>query len=516
MMRFWRNKPGQNKSAGVQQQGHDSSKQERRLPTKVAEVREDLKRTFHECSDLVVRDIIVEGKLGGCLCFIDGMVDGESIQEHVLASLLHREDASDATALGSEAISASQVTLVETYRKALDAILAGQAVLFIEGRTEASILVVKGGARRSVEEPQTEAAVRGPREGFTENLRTNTALVRFKVKTPKLKLENFIIGEKTQTSVALAYIEGVADSKVLEQVRKRLKSIEIDAILESGYIEEMIEDNPYSPFPQVQYTERPDTAAAQLLEGKFAIFIDGTPFVLTAPVTAWSLMQASEDYYERYIIANLIRWLRIVFMLVALFTPALYVAVTTYHQDMLPTTLMLSIAAAREAIPFPAIIEALIMEISFEALREAGIRLPKTIGQAVSILGALVIGQAAVQAGIVSAPMVIIVSLTGIASFTIPRFNFAISIRMLRFPLMFLAALFGLFGIVIGVSMIAIHLCKLKSFGVPYLSGIAPLKRDEVKDILFRAPWWKMRQRPSTYAEGDLDRVKPREGSTQP
>lgn len=282
--------------------------------------------------------------------------------------------------------------------------------------------------------------------------------------------------------------------------QKKNQKIKIDAVLESGYIEEFIEDDTYSPFPQAQYTERPDTVAAQLLEGRFAIFTDNTPFVLTGPITFWRLMQASEDYYERYLMSNLIRWLRYMFLFVALYLPAIYVAVITYHQDLMPTNLMFSVASAREPIPFPAIIEALIMEISFEALREAGVRLPKTIGQTVSILGALVIGTAAVEAGIVSAPMVIIVSLTGIASFTIPRFNLAISIRMLRFPLMFLASIFGIFGIMLGTIILVLHLCNLQSFGIPYLSGISPFKRDEVKDIFVRAPWWTMTRRPGTYS----------------
>ncbi|SPU14199.1 spore germination protein [Bacillus subtilis] len=222
-------------------------------------------------------------------------------------------------------------------------------------------------------------------------------------------------------------------------------------------------------------------------------------------------MQASEDYYERYLMSNLIRWLRYMFLFVALYLPAIYVAVITYHQDLMPTNLMFSVASAREPIPFPAIIEALIMEISFEALREAGVRLPKTIGQTVSILGALVIGTAAVEAGIVSAPMVIIVSLTGIASFTIPRFNLAISIRMLRFPLMFLASIFGIFGIMLGTIILVLHLCKLQSFGIPYLSGISPFKRDEVKDIFVRAPWWTMTRRPGTYSRGNGQKGAKRE-----
>lgn len=264
----------------------------------------------------------------------------------------------------------------------------------------------------------------------------------------------------------------------------------------------------------MEYTERPDTVTAQLLEGRFAIFVDGTPFALIGPVTMWQMMQASEDYYERFFISNMVRWIRFLFLIMALFLPAIYVAVTTYHHDMLPTTLILSIAAARESIPFPALVEALMMEISFEALREAGIRLPKTVGQAVSILGALVIGQAAVQAGIVSAPIVIVVSLTGIASFTIPRFNFAITVRLLRFPIMLMAGLFGLFGIIIATTLIATHLTKLTSFGVPYMSGYSPYNHTDQKDIVVRAPWWKMTKRPSWIGKDNNKRAKEKMNGT--
>jgi spore germination protein len=471
-----------------------------------------MKEAFFDCSDVVFREIEVANQVRGFILYVDGMVKSEEISDHMLLPLFRiPHDTTAPESLKRSILMPAQMSDCSTYQAAADAALAGNAVLFIEGRSKGIVINARGGTRRSVEEPSTEAVIRGPREGYNENLRTNTGLLRFKVKTPALKMKSFTIGDRTQTAVVLSYVEGLADPDIIQEAESRLKAIKIDAVLESGYIEEMIEDQPYSPFPQLQYTERPDTTAAALLEGRFAIFVDGTPFVLIGPVTFWQFMQASEDYYERYFVGNLIRWLRMFFIAVALFLPALYVAVTTYHQDMLPTNLLLSIAAARESIPFPALVEALMMEISFEALREAGIRLPKTVGQAVSILGALVIGQAAVQAGIVSAPMVIIVSLTGIASFTIPRFNMAISIRLLRFPLMLLAGVFGLFGIVVGLVWVTVHLCSLKSFGVPYLSGIAPYKKKEQKDIMMRAPWWSMVFRPSSYS-----RISRRRMNTQP
>lgn len=468
-----------------------------------------MKGIFRHCSDVIFRPFEAAGKVKGFIVYIDGIVKSEDVSDYAIRPLLMQPVGSaDLPQWETQTLTASQLSQIRTYKEATEAVLSGNAVIFADGSAGALILNARGGNRRSVEEPSTDSVIRGPREGFTENLRTNTGLLRFKLKSPALKTEAFTIGEHTQTNVVFAYLEDVADPGVLEEARKRLRSITIDGVLESGYIEELIEDQPFSPFPQMQYTERPDTVAGQLLEGRFAILTDGTPFVLVGPVTLWQFLQASEDYYERYIIGNLIRWLRFAFCFVALFLPAIYVAITTYHQDMLPTSLLLSIAAARESIPFPALVEALIMEVSFEALREAGIRLPRTVGQAVSILGALVIGQAAVQAGIVSAPMVIIVSLTGIASFTIPRFNMAISLRMLRFPLMILGGTFGLFGIIIGTVWIATHLCHLRSFGVPYLGGLAPFKTGETKDILIRVPWWKMVLRPTSYAHLNRKRMK--------
>lgn len=460
--------------------------------------KEWLEKRLADNFDVVIQDIEHNGRTTAFLIYIEGMADSEAISDHVLAPLLRNE---------ADHISASQRTSTDNFEMVLEAVFSGNGAVFYDNSTEATIVNIRGGTRRGVEEPATEAVIRGPREGFIENLRTNTALVRFKIKSDKLKMEQYTLGTESKTQVVLAYMEGIADPGVIQEVRNRLTRINIDGILESGYIEELIEDNPYSPFPQVQYSERPDTTAAQLLEGRFAIFTDGSPFVLLGPITLMEFLQASEDYYDRFMISSMIRVLRLIFTSLALLLPAIYIAILTFHQDMIPTNLLLSIAAAREAIPFPALVEALIMEVSFEALREASIRLPRTIGQAVSILGALVIGSAAVEAGIVSAPMVIIVSLTGIASFTIPRFNLAISMRMLRFPLMLLAGLFGLLGIVAGMVLISAHLSRLRSFGVPYLSGLAPTSPQDFHDLIFRAPWWRQQTRNHAIAHQNRRRM---------
>jgi hypothetical protein len=274
-------------------------------------------------------------------------------------------------------------------------------------------------------------------------------------------------------------------------------------VLESAYIEELLEDQPFSIFPQIMNTERPDVAAANLLEGRVVIMVDGTPFVLIAPTTFYSLIQSPEDYYQRYAFSTAIRWLRYAALVISLLLPSLYVAVLTFHQEMVPTSLFFSIAKSREEIPFPVVVEALIMEITFEALREAGVRLPKQIGSAVSIVGALVIGQAAVSAGIVSAPMVMVVSITGIASFMIPRYSAGIALRLLRLPIILLAGTLGLLGIMLGVISTVVHLCTIRSFGVPYLSPLGPMKGQDMKDVLIRAPWWMLNTRPHLTGNGN-------------
>nr|WP_258958944.1 spore germination protein [Paenibacillus tyrfis] len=466
-----------------------------------------LEDLFKDCSDFVIREFRIEQSLPAILFFVDGMAKTELVNETMKSLMILEGGEELIDNISDMTLPVSQIQKADNYADMLLSVLGGDTGLIVERNNKALLLGMRGMEKRSINEPDTESVVRGPREGFVENIRTNTSMVRRKLKTPHLKMKPMTLGRESNTNVVVTYLDDLADPSVVHEVVKRLEKINIDAVLESGYIEELIQDSTYSPFPQLQYTERPDVVAAALLQGRVGIMVDGTPFTLIVPFVFAEIMQASEDYYERYQIATLIRWLRYTFMVLSLLTPALYVAITTYHQDLLPTSLLLSVAAAREAIPFPAVIEALIMEVTFEALREAGIRLPKAIGSAVSILGALVVGQSAVQAGIVSAPMVIVVSLTGIASFTIPRFNGAIAIRMLRFPILIAASLFGMYGILIMIMLIMGHLANLRSFGVPYLSPVGPLSSGDLKDILFRAPWWAMGQRPSFMPLQDSKRI---------
>jgi spore germination protein len=468
-----------------------------------------LKQLFEECSDVVMREFQIDAAVPALLVFVDGLVNSQILNETMNAIMTLGKEEADLERILATMLPVSQTSVVDNIGELLLAVLSGDTCLIVENNTKAIMMGIRGPEKRAVGEPETESNVRGPREGFVESLRTNTSLIRRRLKTPRLKMKSITLGRESNTNLVIAYMDDIALPSLVEEVIKRIKKIDMDGILDSGNIEELIQDDAYSPFPQIQYTERPDVVTSALLGGRVAIIVDGTPFVLLVPFVFVQIMQASEDYYERYQIATFLRWLRYLFLFLSLTTPALYVAVTTYHQDLLPTSLMLSVAAAREAIPFPSFVEALIMEITFEALREAGIRLPKAVGSAVSILGALVIGQAAVQAGIVSAPMVIVVSITGIASFTIPRFNGAIAIRIMRFPFLLGSALFGFYGIFICMMILIGHLASLRSFGVPYLSPLAPLSAEDLKDVAVRAPLWQMQRRPSFMAVQDRQKMDP-------
>ncbi|WP_405168556.1 spore germination protein [Paenibacillus sp. FSL H3-0286] len=393
-----------------------------------------------------------------------------------------------------------------------EALFSGDTVLWINGIREAIRGNTSGGEVRTVSDATTQVAIRGSKEGFTESIGTNISLVRRKIKSPNLWVESMKIGDVTQTNVSIMYIHGIVNDNTLHELRTKLQSIDIDGILESGYIEQFLEDTPFSPFPTLYNTERPDSVAGNLLEGRVAIFVDGTPFVLIAPTTFFMFLHAVEDYYQRYDITTLIRVLRFVCLIISLFGPALFIAILNFHQEMIPTALLINFASQREGVPFPAFIEAMLMEFTFEIIREAGIRMPSPIGQTVSIIGGLVLGQAAVQAGIVSPAMVIVVSLTGISSFATPAFNMALSIRILRFIIMFIAAFMGLYGITIFTFIMVAHMCSLKSLGFPYMSPFGPFIAENQKDSILRVPLKYMRTRPRLVSQKNNTRLKVNDG----
>ncbi|WP_240627284.1 spore germination protein [Thermoflavimicrobium daqui] len=375
-------------------------------------------------------------------------------------------------------------------------VLKGATALCIDGVPIALLLNTQNEKKRNIEEPITEALVRGPRIGLTEHIGDNAAILRQRLSDNNLIFLEYKVGKRTQKTLYLAYIKDLVNPELLSEVKKRIEKIEIDDLPESGYVEELIKDNYLSPFPQVQNTERPDRVVGALLEGRVAILLDGTPFVLIVPVTFSMMLQSPEDYYENWIFGTVIRALRYAAAFVSLFLPSIYISFISFHQGLIPTTLAISIAGTREGVPFPSFIEAFLMEFAIEVLREAGLRLPRPVGQTVGLVGGLVIGQAAVQAGIVSPIMVIVVALTAISSFAIPQYGAGLVLRLLRFGGMILASLFGLFGVILFFLILSIHFVKLKSFGVPYAAPFVPYRLSDFKDIIYRAPILQMKKRP--------------------
>ncbi len=361
--------------------------------------------------------------------------------------------------------------------------------------TKAIVVDTKSWEHRGVGEPKTEVAVRGPHEALTETIRVNTALIRRKLRSPHLRLDMLTIGRRSHTDVAVAWIEGITNPQYVEEVHKRLAAIDVDIVMIEGLVEEYIEDQPYSPFPQVQITERPDRVAAALAEGRVAIIVDGNPMALLVPANFSTYFQTTEDYTERWMFATLLRILRLFAIITSALLPAFYIAITNYHQEMLPTQLALAFAQARENVPLPAIIEALIMILSLELVREAGLRMPSPVGSTVGVVGALLLGEAAVSANLASPILIIVIALSGLSSFILPQYSQGLVIRFFVYPFLFMAVGWGLFGIVAGVMALVIHLTNLTSLNVPYLE---PLWRpvEAFRDTFVRVPMWLMVKRP--------------------
>lgn len=463
-------------------------------------------------------------KVPAALLYIDGLVDAKALEELLrvvkidifLTGLenVQKKDILETTRQRLLNVGESQVTgsMAELYY----GISLGRAALLFDGTAQALLCETQGWDAREIAEPSSEVAIRGVREGFVENIRTNTALIRRRIRSPNFWIESLEIGSLSKTEVAIAYIKGLAGEELLGELRSRLNSIDLDGILGSGYIEEYITDTPYSLFPSVLNTERVDRVAGALLEGRVAIFVNGSSFVLIIPADFGIFLQAPDDYFEPFPLGALIRVLRYISFFIALFLPGVYVAVLTFHPELLPVPLLLRIQASREGVPFPVVAETIFMEAVFEVLREAGVRLPMIVGPAVSIVGALVLGDAAIRAGIVSPGVVIIVAFTAIASFTIPSFTFGLAARILRFLIIILGAAFGLLGVQFGLLILLVHLVTLRSFGHPYMAPFGPFIWGDMKDALINLFWWKRVYRPKLlgYREPRRQRSgqKPRPG----
>ncbi|PQP88539.1 spore germination protein [Paenibacillus sp. AR247] len=386
-----------------------------------------LRKEFDHCSDIVFRSFRLRDQTLLLLVYFDGMTRLQSVEDNILKPLLFNglpqgidRIQSLGEMFGREWLPLTDVKKDKSLEDLVHHILQGSLGILVEGEASALSVQAQGYKTRSIEEPKKESTLRGSKEGFVEDIHTNMSLIRRRIIHPYLKMETCTVGKYTQTEVVLAYMQGIAGENVLTEVRDKLGKIEIDGIIDSAYIEEWLEESSFSIFPQIQNTERPDIVTASLLEGKIALLTNGTPFALILPVTFWSGLQSADDYFERFIFVILIRFIRFLMTFISFSLPALYVALSTFHPEMIPRTLTISIATAREQSPFPTVIEMLLMMIIFDGLQEAGVHIPNQLGPVMSIIGALIIGQAAVEAGIISTPIIIVISLTGIATYMIP------------------------------------------------------------------------------------------------
>jgi spore germination protein KA len=464
-----------------------------------------VQKILGENDDFIIRRFCIFYDQPAVVMYFPDLIDKQYLNDHILKPLMltSSQDFTKAVSrpmkefLLNDILYACEGRTETGLNEIIQAIVEGKTVLLVDGVTDAFIFSTRHVDKRSITQPETEQVIRGAREGFIEMLGTNLALLRYRLPTPDLRIKTIRIGRITKSKVALCYIDGIVNPALVEEVFRRLSLIDIDGILDVGYLEQFIEDNHLSPFPQIQNTERPDKAVANLLEGRVILLVDGSPFALILPTVFSQFYQTVEDYSERYLLVSFIRLSRLVALVFSLIFPSLYVALISFNPELIPTEFAVAVAGGRAGVPFPSVIEVLIMEISMEVLREATLRLPQQVGGALSIVGVLVVGQAAVAAGFISPITVVIIALTTIGSFATPAYNAALALRLLRFPLVILSGIFGLYGVMIGLILIANHMLSLKSFGVPYLSPLVPGNFQGMKDTLARLPLWSMPKRPA-------------------
>lgn len=442
--------------------------------------------------------------------FMAGMVGIDKIEKQIIKPLLTEDIINDTNKtlkdITKKILQTASATEIYNFKEVIRYILADNTLLLIDGYNKAISISTAGQNHRAIEQPQMETVIKGPKEAFIESEEINRSLIRKRLRNEKLITEDVTVGERTLTQVSMMYIKDIANPNLVKEVKKRLLEIQSDTVQNLGILEQHIEERPYSLVPTVLYTERPDRAAAFLNEGH-VVLIDNSAACLIVPVTFWSFFHTAEDMYERWAYGNFIRIIRVIAFWVALLTPAVYVAVTNFHHETLPADLLLALAATREIVPFPVIIEVLIMEISFELVREGGIRVPTTIGPTIGIVGALILGQAAVEASIVSPILVIVVGITGISSFVIPETSTNFMVRMSRFLFLAFAVSFGFFGISVFLTVYISYLCSIKSFGVSFFSPVVPHYRSS-KDTIMRPPIWKQWLRPFNIRPQDVTRKK--------
>lgn len=455
-----------------------------------------LKGLFKDASDVVFREFMCGDILCGIVC-IDGLSDKDVLNDYLIRPMMKiGGKVKDSEEMKDRIISITDIKEINKLNDGINSVFSGDTLIFIDKLPGALVVDNKALPSRGISEPSGETTIRGSREGFTENIRSNTSLLRKRIKDVGFKIENRVCGVRSRTSMAIVYIDDIVNTEVLEELKIRLDMINIDAIFDSGYIEQFIEDNDKTPFPQVQSTERPDVVAAGLFEGRVGIIVDGSPFVLIVPAVLGDFFQSPDDYYSSWISGSIVRLIRVIGVLLTLVLPGMYISVTSFHSDIIPTKLAYAIAASREGVPFASYIEVLLMEISLIFLIEAIIKLPKPIGSTIGIVGGLIIGQSAVTAGLVSPVMVIILGLTAITTFLIPNYSVTSAFTYFRILIIILSAIFGLYGVVIGIIFLIIHLTRIKSFDIPYLAPSVDLTWSDMKDFYVRMPLNDFKKRP--------------------
>ena len=457
---------------------------------------------FHDCADIKKKQMNL-GKNQDVPCyltFIEVSVDmGMAALGETLKYLNHLTKEEMIEILERNALGISDATYFKTIEEAVDGLLTGETILFVDGFTKAVKIPDDGYPHMGITEADSEKVIRGSNEGFCDSVKQNAALIRKRVRSPKVKVRQVKAGVRSNTNVYLVYVEDLARPELVREMEKRLGNFKIDGVLDSGVIEQLTEKKWYSPFPQFQTTQRPDRAAMSILEGRVVVLSENSPVALILPTDYNSFIRTSDDYYNRFEIATFGRILRYLASFFSMTLPGFYLAVTNFHTQILPTTLLFAFAKARQGVPFPAVVEVLLMELSFELLREAGVRLPGAMGNTIGIVGGLIIGQAAVEANLVSPIVVIVVAFTALCSFAIPNEEFATAFRILKFFFIAVCAWFGYFGMLSGLLAVLTHLSQLKSFGIPYLMpfvGADLNNYEDERDFIWRWPLQKLKKRP--------------------
>ena len=472
---------------------------------------------FSDCADIKKRRIKVGTKLKReCyIAYIEVALNNTEWKESAIGKLLTTLRALPEEELISyvkgNTWDISDSAPFDTIEDAAQGMLTGDVIFFLEGYEKALKIPDQGYPGRGVYEVESEKVIRGSNEGFSESVKLNTALIRKRLRSPHVKVRESFAGKRTHTNVDLVYLKDLIHPEVLEEIEKRLQEFEIDGTLDSGIIEQLTEKKKYSPCPQFQTTQRPDRAAMAILEGRIVLLSDNSPVALILPATYNSFIQTSDDYYSRWEIASFTRVLRYIASFLAMTFPGLYLAMTNFHTQILPTDLLLSLAASRQGVPFPAVIEVLLMELAFELLREAGVRLPGANGNTIGIVGGLIIGQAAVDANIVSPIVVIVVALTALCSFAVPNEEFATAFRILKFGFILVCGYLGFFGFLMGIMAVLIHLSHLESFGIPYLAPFVGADLNGYQDegdTFLRLPLKFLKKRSLYTREGARTRLK--------